>query len=325
MTFKSINQNPTFVHLSSSKKSLERTCLLIGINRHKMMDGKSDEKTPVVKVKPAASKRKRRHKPKDFPKRPLSAYNIFFKDTREQILASKEAEGGKGSFVDFQSMAKEIASRWKNRVPAEERERVDSLAKKDMERYREEVKAYEEKMVRRSRMEREESASLRQQAASTQLAPAPSADLASSLRTVSSTRSSGGLDVCAAERAGDRTLPAGSGDAILRSYLGAVNQQVFQQQQLLEELRAVEARSMQVRRRLQHADGLSSSFQSQQIGLLPSLLGGDMMLHQQFGAYLPPAIVLGGSSVNPSLLPWPDYTHRLTGQNIFGLLGPRAP
>ena len=88
-----------------------------------------------AKAKAEKGKRKRRHKPKDFPKRPLSAYNIFFKETREVII--KEAK--EGDNVDFQTMAKEIATRWKALEP-KERERVDRLASADMERYREAVK-----------------------------------------------------------------------------------------------------------------------------------------------------------------------------------------
>lgn len=36
--------------------------------RETMMDGKKEEKIPVAKSKPSAAKKKRRHKPKDFPK-----------------------------------------------------------------------------------------------------------------------------------------------------------------------------------------------------------------------------------------------------------------
>jgi hypothetical protein len=117
------------------------------------MADKDDEKVPAHKARPVIKKR-RKNKPKDFPKRPLSAYNIFFKETRETILTMKE-EDKEGS-ADFQSMVKEIASRWRT-LAAEGRERVDSLAKKDLLRYKEEVTAYEEKMVKKSRREREES------------------------------------------------------------------------------------------------------------------------------------------------------------------------
>lgn len=113
------------------------------------------EKVPH-KAKATVSKKRRKHKPKDFPKRPLSAYNIFFKETREVMLREKQEEVGKDN-VDFQSMVREIAQKWKA-LPLDKRERVDKLAKDDLQRYKDEVKTYEEEMVKRSRKEREEAA-----------------------------------------------------------------------------------------------------------------------------------------------------------------------
>jgi hypothetical protein len=132
-----------------------------------MMDGKKSEaKVPAFKVRPPVTKKRRKHKPKDFPKRPLSAYNIFFKETREKLLIMKESGEDHGDNVDFQSMVKEIASRWK-KLGSEEKVRVESLAKEDLLRYKDEVRAYEETMVKRSRLEREESALQKKQEAET--------------------------------------------------------------------------------------------------------------------------------------------------------------
>lgn len=122
---------------------------------------KSEDKVPAAKPRPTVSKKRRKHKPKDFPKRPLSAYNIFFKETRQVMLVEKLKEVGKDN-VDFQSMVKEIAQRWKKLSP-NERVRVDGLAKTDLVRYKEEVRLYEEEMVKKSRKEREDLAAKKKQ------------------------------------------------------------------------------------------------------------------------------------------------------------------
>lgn len=220
------------------------------------------------------------------PQRPLSAYNIFFKETREKILTSKAAPEGNKSF-DFQSMAKEIAARWKNLSP-EERKRVEGLAKKDMERYREEVSAYEEKMVQKSRKEREEST---KKAADAKGAPAPGVDLG--FAAASSQRHQSG-DFASSD---DNLLGA-------RWLLGGTcRPEVLQEhQRLFEELQAVEARAMQVRRLNQIGAGMPPNFQSQYSGLHSSF-NGDMMLNQQLGSSsLRSSFGLGGSSLNPNLL-----------------------
>lgn len=131
----------------------------------KMEPCERNDKILVAKAKPSVAKRKRRRKqrPKDFPKRPLSAYNFFFKQTRERILAEhKEEKGEEDATVDFQTLAKAIASRWKI-LPSEERDHVGKLAEQDMRRYRKEVKEYEEEMVKKSHKERKEAEAMREQ------------------------------------------------------------------------------------------------------------------------------------------------------------------
>ena len=112
---------------------------------------KQEKVVPAVTKPNRVRKKKRKNKPKDFPKRPLSAYNIFFKEMREEIVSMKKEnkEGG----ADLPSMVKEVANRWKT-LPAKERERVETLAKKELVRYKEEVTEYEEKMVEQNRKER---------------------------------------------------------------------------------------------------------------------------------------------------------------------------
>lgn len=103
--------------------------------------------------------KKRKRKPKGKPKRPLSAYNLFFKDERERILNSipgepeeekekkitwpgkKRAPHGK---IGFESLAKTIGSRWKV-LSKERRAHYKVKADEDLERYANEMKLYEER------------------------------------------------------------------------------------------------------------------------------------------------------------------------------------
>jgi len=99
------------------------------------------------------------------PRRPLSAYNIFFKEERAKILGSATAEGdpatahenggNEGSSKDpedrktraphgkigFENLAKTIGRRWKSLNPSH-LERFKVLAHEDMERYRREMEEY---------------------------------------------------------------------------------------------------------------------------------------------------------------------------------------
>jgi hypothetical protein len=126
------------------------------------MAEREDEKViAYYKAETRRPKKRRKQKPKDFPKRPLSAYNIFFKEARERLVAEKREKEGKDTRSNFQALAKDVASLWKT-LSSVGHERVERLAKQDLKRYREEVKLYEETMVKKSRKEREESSFLRQ-------------------------------------------------------------------------------------------------------------------------------------------------------------------
>lgn len=100
----------------------------------------------------------RSKKPKDMPRRPLSAYNIFFKEGRTRLLAeAKEAQSSESSSLGFESMAKTIAKRWRE-LSDEEKEPFKKKAQRDMERYRREMEDYQSALARKSREEREKAA-----------------------------------------------------------------------------------------------------------------------------------------------------------------------
>ena len=122
---------------------------------------KTDDQRPA---KAFSVKKHIRRKPKDKPKRPLSAYNYFFKMERQRILkyvqrtpedvfdepvVDEEEEkrlwtGTKK--VSFEEMGKIIGKRWKN-MASEELEKYTTLAAGDAERYKKEIKEWTEKKV----------------------------------------------------------------------------------------------------------------------------------------------------------------------------------
>lgn len=133
---------------------------------------KSASKTPA-----AALKRPTRKKPKDKPKRPLSAYNFFFKEEREKILkivlgdnekntelnSDPESEdyisddmmerlkkdGGK---VSFEEMGKLIGQRWKN-IDPDRLSKYSEMAAEDTDRYKKEMQSYNGRQEAKMRSE----------------------------------------------------------------------------------------------------------------------------------------------------------------------------
>jgi len=90
------------------------------------------DKGKASKPKPAKKGAKAKKKPKDMPRRPLSAYNFFFREERQKLLTQvhvdeKEAAAGKGNTVFFAKIGKMVAERWKD-VSPEDLERYKKLA-----------------------------------------------------------------------------------------------------------------------------------------------------------------------------------------------------
>lgn len=117
---------------------------------------------------PEPKKKNVRKKHKDKPKRPLSAYNLFFRDERKKILESIPAKNEDGEEVDakvdddeeeeldadgkkrkkaphgkigFENLAKIIGQRWQKLEP-DKIEHYKKLAAKDMKRYKEQMEVF---------------------------------------------------------------------------------------------------------------------------------------------------------------------------------------
>ena len=109
-----------------------------GVSAESSLSNKSIQKTK--KPKAAKTKSSTAHKVK--VRRPLSAYNMFFRDERERLLAilpvRKEGKPrrshGKLGFVD---MAKQIGGKWRN-LDEVTKAHYMTLAAKDKERYQRE-------------------------------------------------------------------------------------------------------------------------------------------------------------------------------------------
>lgn len=131
------------------------------------------------KMKPLPPLRKPvKKKPKNKPKRPLSAYNFFFKEERAKIIRVISAEnpdsvqsdpesedyiskdhilklkkdGGK---ISFEEMGKLIGTRWKN-IDPDRLSKFSELATEDTERYKKEMVTYNNEQQAKARIEQEQ-------------------------------------------------------------------------------------------------------------------------------------------------------------------------
>jgi hypothetical protein len=100
--------------------------------------------------------RKGRKKPKDHPRRPLSAYNVFFKEERQRILndipdasaevkqtgikTRKRKKNAHGK-IGFENLAKAIGQKWQS-LTQEEIHYYKAQAEVDQKRYRDEMEVY---------------------------------------------------------------------------------------------------------------------------------------------------------------------------------------
>jgi len=159
-----------FFGYPQAKSDIESLPLIDGYRTMKTEVDKSKEKSPAVSVKRPTKK-----KPKDKPKRPLSAYNFFFKEEREKILKVVQAKNpekadndpesedyldeeavGKlrkeGGRVSFEEMGKLIGQRWKN-IDPDRLAKYSELASVDTERYKKEMTSYNGRQEAKMRSE----------------------------------------------------------------------------------------------------------------------------------------------------------------------------
>lgn len=84
---------------------------------------------------------KKPKKPKDMPRRPLSAYNLFFREERTRLL-EEELNATQHPDGLFSVLGKEIAKRWKA-LPEDKRQKYKAMAAEELQRYRREMAAYQ--------------------------------------------------------------------------------------------------------------------------------------------------------------------------------------
>lgn len=85
--------------------------------------------------------RKRWKKPKDMPKRPLSAYNLFFAERRQLLLSQQDNN------IGFADLGRIIGSQWKT-LDEENKQKYVDTANEERKRYQEEMKLYKEAQAR---------------------------------------------------------------------------------------------------------------------------------------------------------------------------------
>eukprot|EP00977_Amphora_coffeiformis_P005385 scaffold1147_cov172-Amphora_coffeaeformis.AAC.14 len=98
-------------------------------------------------------KRVRSKKPKDMPRRPLSAYNLFFKEQRGRLQGEPQAR--KKSKFGFEELGKKIGALWKQLGP-QEKQIYQDQAKVEMGRYQKEMEQYQSNLNKKAGVPDEE-------------------------------------------------------------------------------------------------------------------------------------------------------------------------
>jgi hypothetical protein len=105
--------------------------------------GKAEKKREASSVLPIAPIR-RKKKPKSLPKRPLSAYNLYFQQVRKEL--SEESESDNSPKIGFHELGKIVGRKWRA-LAESERKVYQERAEEDSERYRREMAEHKQREV----------------------------------------------------------------------------------------------------------------------------------------------------------------------------------
>ncbi|KAL3939144.1 MAG: hypothetical protein SGARI_001476 [Bacillariaceae sp.] len=167
-------------HASNWSQALVNSSSNFGFSNSNMVGSWSDSSamllddlaSSVERDGPLSKKARKKQQDAAKPKRPLSAYNIFFREERQRILDALPQEilkqdakdesmrTSSGSRrrkqlsakeilhrkVDFHRLAKMVGRRWRELGPSE-MEQYKSIANQDLQRYKKEMHAYKASML----------------------------------------------------------------------------------------------------------------------------------------------------------------------------------
>jgi hypothetical protein len=173
MMMNSSNSSNSTLNLAANFSFLAPSIVPSGNSKAVMIDAWSDASAILLgdlatsMQTTVSNNRQRRKHDASKPKRPLSAYNIFFKEERQRILDELPPEilkheieyktSGRRrkqlsakellhSKVDFHHLAKMVGQRWR-KLPTSELEKYKSIANADFQRYKKEISAYKASML----------------------------------------------------------------------------------------------------------------------------------------------------------------------------------
>mmetsp|Transcript_25148 Transcript_25148/g.38162 ORF Transcript_25148/g.38162 Transcript_25148/m.38162 type:complete len:313 (-) Transcript_25148:136-1074(-) len=83
-------------------------------------------------------------KPQGMPKRPLSAYNLFFRQEREKLLNANRQSNRIMTGIGFAGLARQIAAKWKT-LDSETKSFFQSQAWEEKQRYKKQVETWKQR------------------------------------------------------------------------------------------------------------------------------------------------------------------------------------